>query len=71
MIVKVRKILGIVLALVIICGAAALFITNKILDDNLDALAESIKIVNVDGNKNTAPDRYVRDEFRKETVSDF
>lgn len=68
-----NKILGIILALVMLCGAAVLFITDRVLDHNLEVMIRSVEYEKVYGNSGgaSAPDRVVGDEFRKAVVSDF
>ena len=69
-----KKIVGIILALVMLCGAAVLFITDRVLDSNLDEMTRTIEEANrvYGSNKDkSAPNRIVRDEFRKDIISDF
>lgn len=69
-----NKILAVLLALVMFCGGAVLFITNRVLDENLDAMTRAIESADsIYGKTGTqsAPDRRVGDEFRKVLESEF
>ena len=70
----VKKIIAIILALVMLCGAAVLFITDRVLDSNLKEMTRTIQEANriyEFGPAKSAPKRVVKDEFRKEVISDF
>ena len=57
-----------------LCGAAVLFITDRVLDSNIEEMARTIEEVSSayeGGTNKSAPNRIVRDEFRKEVISDF